>query len=157
MVLHAAIFCAGSLATPLRDMLHESLQRVTPLATVKIDAKLAATNVAESRIGFYFSQRLQQLFFSIAACNTPFAASLAMLWFYNSSTHAQQPSGETTKMADALNEVEDDETMTESQEYGRDESTKLSDTDKKKLIEALKHHPCLWDSTVPQDKQKKLD
>ena len=60
-------------------------------------------------------------------------------------------------MADALNEVEDDETMTESQEYGGDESTKLSDTDKKKLIEALKHHPCLWDSTVPQDKQKKLD
>ena len=58
-------------------------------------------------------------------------------------------------MADALNEVEDDETMTESQEYGGDESTKLSDTDKKKLIEALKHHPCLWDSTVPQDKQKK--
>ena len=57
-------------------------------------------------------------------------------------------------MADALNEVEDDETMTESQEYGGDESTKLSDTDKKKLIEALKHHPCLWDSTVPQDKQK---
>ena len=43
-------------------------------------------------------------------------------------------------MADALNEVEDDETMTESQEYGGDESTKLSDTDKKKLIEALKHH-----------------
>ena len=72
MVLHAAIFRAASLATPLRDMLHESLQRVTPLATVKIDAKLAATNVAESRIGFYFSQRLQQLFFSIAACNTPF-------------------------------------------------------------------------------------
>ena len=35
-------------------------------------------------------------------------------------------------MADALNEVEDDETMTESQEYGGDESTKLSDTDKKK-------------------------
>ena len=79
VVLHAAIFRAASLATPLRDMLHESLQRVTPLATVKIDAKLAATNVAESRIGFYFSQRLQQLFFSIAACNTPFAASLAML------------------------------------------------------------------------------
>ena len=34
VVLHAAIFRAASLATPLRDMLHESLQRVTPrLAT----------------------------------------------------------------------------------------------------------------------------
>ena len=67
----AAIFRAASLATPLRDMLHESLQRVTPLATVKIDAKLAATNVAESRIGFYFSQRLQQLFLALQRVTPP--------------------------------------------------------------------------------------
>ena len=71
VVLHAAIFRAASLATPLRDMLHESLQRVTPLATVKIDAKLAATNVAESRIGFYFSQRLQQLFLALQRVTPP--------------------------------------------------------------------------------------
>ena len=71
VVLHAAIFRAASLATPLRDMLHESLQRVTPLATVKIDAKLAATNVAESRIGFYFSQRLQQLFLALQRVTLP--------------------------------------------------------------------------------------
>ena len=129
-------------------MLHAAIFRVTPLATVKIDAKLAATNVAESRIGFYFSQRLQQLFLALQRV-TPPLQQVPQCCGFNSSTHAQQPSGETTKMADALNEVEDDETMTESQEYGEDESTKLSDTDKKKLIEALKHHPCLWDSTVP--------
>ena len=104
----------------MRNLLQQTLQKVESGSTFRNDCSN---------------------FFSIAACNTPFAASLAMLWFLNSSTHAQQPSGETTKMADALNEVEDDETMTESQEYGGDESTKLSDTDKKKLIEALKHHP----------------
>ena len=44
-------------------------------------------------------------------------------------------------MADALNEVEDDETMTESQEYGGDESTKLSDTDKKKTDRSSQTSP----------------
>ena len=69
----------------------EPLLRVTPPAVVKIVATQATAIVAESKIGFYFSQRLQQPFLSIAACDTFFAASLAMLWFQNPCAHARQP------------------------------------------------------------------
>ena len=49
-------------ATPLRDKLHVPLRRVTCCAMLKIIAKQVASIVAQSRIGSYFLQRLQQRF-----------------------------------------------------------------------------------------------
>ena len=45
--------------TPLRDKLHESLPNVTYLTTAKNVARPFAETVVESRIEFYFPQRLQ--------------------------------------------------------------------------------------------------
>ena len=61
-LLHGAIFHATCLATALRDKLHGPLHRVTCCAMVKIVVRQVAPIVAQSRIGFYFLQRLQQLF-----------------------------------------------------------------------------------------------
>ena len=49
-MLHEAIFRVSWLATPLRDTLHEPLQRVTPNAVVKIIVRQVADIVAESKI-----------------------------------------------------------------------------------------------------------
>ena len=55
LMLHEAIFRATCLSTPLRNELHEPLQRVTPRAMAKIVARQVA-DIAESKILFYFSQ-----------------------------------------------------------------------------------------------------
>ena len=49
-MLHEAIFRATCLATPLRDELHEPLQRVTPRAMAKIVARQVADIVTENTI-----------------------------------------------------------------------------------------------------------
>ena len=55
------IFRAAIHATPLRDMLHESLQRVTPIAMVKIVAKQTAAVVADCSKFFLALQRVTPL------------------------------------------------------------------------------------------------
>ena len=77
-LLHCAIFRGTCLAAPLRDKLHQPLPDVTYLATAKNTAKPVAQTVAESRIKFYFPQRL-----SIAQCNICPAACIATVCMEN--------------------------------------------------------------------------
>ena len=54
--LQRAIFRVTCLATPLQNELHEPLQRVTHRAMSKIVARQVADIIAESKILFYFLQ-----------------------------------------------------------------------------------------------------
>ena len=102
-LLHGAIFHATCLATALRDKLHGSLDRVTCCVMVKIVARQVARTialcnmlckmvkivarqvapiVAESRIGFYFLQRLQQLFSALHRV-TPFQQLVSQCFHNN--------------------------------------------------------------------------
>ena len=60
-LLHDAMFSATCFAMALQNRSHEPLQRVTCHATLEFLAMQVAAIVAQSRIGFYFLQRLQQL------------------------------------------------------------------------------------------------
>ena len=64
------------------DKLHGPLHRVTCCAMVKIVARQVAPIVAQSRIGFYFLQRLQQ-FFSALHRVTPFQQLVSQCFHNN--------------------------------------------------------------------------
>ena len=81
-LLHGASFHATCLGTALRDKLHGPLHRVACCAMVKIVARQVAPIVAQSRIGFYFLQRLQQ-FFSALHRVTPFQQLVSQCFHNN--------------------------------------------------------------------------
>ena len=89
--LHGAIFLATCLATPLRDKLHNAVQCATCCAMVKIVARQVAPIVAQSRIGFYFLQRLQQ-FFSALHRVTPFQQLISQCFHNNDCERMPLPS-----------------------------------------------------------------